>query len=100
MSKFMGPGAEHWFGTDNLGRDIFSRILYGGRLTLVVGFGATGIAAVIGTVLGALAGYYGGKIDNVIMRILDVFYGCAKSGTGNCAGCCYGDGDQKAVCLQ
>ncbi|UWP61050.1 ABC transporter permease [Ruminococcus gauvreauii] len=73
MSKFMGPGAEHWFGTDNLGRDIFSRILYGGRLTLVVGFGATGIAAVIGTVLGALAGYYGGKIDNVIMRILDVF---------------------------
>jgi peptide/nickel transport system permease protein len=73
MEKFLGSSFRHLFGTDNLGRDIFSRILYGGRLTLLVGFGATGIAAVIGIILGAIAGYYGNKIDNVIMRILDIF---------------------------
>lgn len=71
--KFQNSSPQHFFGTDNLGRDIFSRILYGGRLTLLVGFGATGIAAVIGIILGAIAGYYGNKIDNVIMRILDIF---------------------------
>ncbi len=73
MEKFSGSSLNHLFGTDNLGRDIFSRILYGGRLTLLVGFGATGIAAVIGIILGAVAGYYGNRIDNVIMRILDIF---------------------------
>ena len=73
MEKFSGSSLNHLFGTDNLGRDIFSRILYGGRLTLLVGFGATGIAAVIGIILGAVAEYYGNRIDNVIMRILDIF---------------------------
>lgn len=71
--KFLGSSKEHLMGTDNLGRDVFSRILYGGRLTLLVGFVATGIAAFVGIILGSVAGYYGGKIDNVIMRILDIF---------------------------
>ena len=73
MIKFLAPCREHIFGTDNLGRDIFSRILYGGRLTLLVGFAATGLAAVIGIILGAVSGFYGGRIDNIIMRILDIF---------------------------
>lgn len=71
--KFLGPSKEHIMGTDNLGRDIFSRILYGGRLTLLVGFVATGIAAFVGIILGSVAGYYGGIVDNIIMRILDIF---------------------------
>lgn len=71
--KFLPSSAEHLMGTDNLGRDVFSRILYGGRLTILVGFVATGIAAFVGIILGAVAGYYGGVVDNVIMRILDIF---------------------------
>lgn len=71
--KFIEPCAEFIMGTDNLGRDIFSRILYGGRISLQVGFISTAISAVFGITLGAISGYYGGKIDNVIMRVLDVF---------------------------
>jgi peptide/nickel transport system permease protein len=67
------PSAAHWFGTDNLGRDLFSRILYGGRISLSIGLISVGIAAVFGVVLGALAGYYGGAVDMAIMRFLDVF---------------------------
>lgn len=67
------PGPDHWFGTDNLGRDLFSRILYGGRISLSIGLISVGIAAVCGVFLGSLAGYYGGKADMVIMRLLDVF---------------------------
>ncbi len=71
--KFIEPNSEHIMGTDNLGRDIFSRLLYGGRISLQVGFIATGISAFFGILLGAVSGYYGGKVDNVIMRILDIF---------------------------
>lgn len=71
--RFTEPCAEFIMGTDNLGRDIFSRILYGGRVSLQVGFIATGISAFFGITLGAISGYYGGKVDNVIMRVLDVF---------------------------
>lgn len=71
--KFTQPNSEYIMGTDNLGRDIFSRLLYGGRITLLVGFVATGISAIFGIVLGAIAGYYGGRTDNMIMRILDIF---------------------------
>jgi ABC-type dipeptide/oligopeptide/nickel transport system permease subunit len=70
--KFQGPSIHHFFGTDNLGRDIFSRILYGGRVSLWIGFAATIFAAVCGVVLGLFAGFYGGQIDNVSMRLLDV----------------------------
>lgn len=71
-NRFAAPSAMHWFGTDELGRDIFSRIIYGTRISISVGLIAVGISLVGGVILGAAAGYYGGKIDNVIMRCMDV----------------------------
>jgi peptide/nickel transport system permease protein len=68
----LAPSTEHWMGTDQLGRDYLSRIIYGARVSLSVGFIAMGIAISIGTILGALAGYFRGRIDDVIMRITDV----------------------------
>ena len=65
------PSSAHWLGTDRVGRDIWSRTLYGGRVSLAVGVGATVIATVIGTILGAISGFYRGWVDNVIMRITD-----------------------------
>ncbi|MDR5659841.1 ABC transporter permease [Serpentinicella sp. ANB-PHB4] len=67
------PSAEHILGTDDLGRDVFSRIIYGSRVSLQVGLVAVGISIIAGGSLGAIAGYYGGKLDNIIMRIMDVF---------------------------
>jgi len=66
-----GPSWKHPFGLDQIGRDVLSRVIYGTRVDLKVGFLATGIALVIGTVLGLLGGYYGGRIDIVIMRFID-----------------------------
>lgn len=66
------PSGEHWFGTDQLGRDVLSRMIWGARISLKVGFVATGLAILIGMVLGAVAGYYGGWVDAVIMRFVDV----------------------------
>lgn len=66
------PSKEHPFGTDELGRDVFSRVVYGARVSLEVGFLAMGIAIFTGTILGAIAGYYGGWIDTIIMRLVDV----------------------------
>lgn len=66
------PSIEHPFGTDELGRDVFSRIIYGAKVSLKVGFLAMGIAIFTGTILGAIAGYYGGWIDSIIMRLVDV----------------------------
>ncbi len=66
------PSSTHIFGTDDLGRDVLSRAIYGARISLAVGFVAVGIATVIGIVVGALAGYYGGWTDRVIMRFVDV----------------------------
>ncbi len=66
------PSGEHLFGTDSLGRDIFSRMVYASRVALSIGFIAVGIAALIGVALGSIAGYYGGKIDGIIMRFTDI----------------------------
>ncbi|SES96109.1 peptide/nickel transport system permease protein [Natronincola peptidivorans] len=70
--RFIPPGSKHILGTDHLGRDILSRIIYGSRISLQVGFIAVGIAAVIGGTLGAVAGYYGKRLDNMIMRLMDI----------------------------
>ena len=67
------PSAAHYFGTDNFGRDVFARVVYGARLDLEIGFFSMLIPAVFGTAVGIAAGYFGGKVDAVIMRILDVF---------------------------
>ncbi len=68
----MPPSMDHWLGTDQLGRDVLSRMIWGARISLKVGFAATGVSIVIGTLLGAVAGYYGGWVDAVIMRFVDI----------------------------
>ena len=67
------PSADHWFGTDAIGRDMFSRIVYGARVSLRIGFAATAISVIIGLLCGALAGFFGGVTDTVITRVIDVF---------------------------
>lgn len=72
VGRLKAPSAEHILGTDELGRDVFSRLIYGARLSLVIGILPTSISMVIGIVLGLLAGFYGGKLDYVIMRLCDI----------------------------
>lgn len=71
--RLQGPSAAHWFGTDEFGRDIFARIIHGSRVSLTVGLISVSVSLIIGGSLGAFAGFYGGRIDNVIMRIMDIF---------------------------
>ena len=68
------PSAVHWFGTDQLGRDLFSRVLNGGQVSLLVGLVATGVAVIIGVIYGAVSGYVGGKVDSVMMRFVDILF--------------------------
>jgi ABC-type dipeptide/oligopeptide/nickel transport system permease subunit len=68
-----GGNADHLLGTDNLGRDVLSRLLYGSRVSLLVGFAAVLVAAIAGIFLGLFSGYYGGKLDSLIMRVADIF---------------------------
>ncbi|MFZ5626303.1 MAG: ABC transporter permease, partial [Bacillota bacterium] len=70
--RLQPPGSKHWLGTDKLGRDIFSRIVYGARISVEVGVISVGIALVVGTLMGALGGYYGGWLDSILMRIVDI----------------------------
>jgi peptide/nickel transport system permease protein len=66
------PSSSHWFGTDDLGRDVLTRVIYGARISMKVGFVAVGIAVLIGTVIGLFAGYYSGWVDNTLMRFVDI----------------------------
>ncbi len=70
--QYLAPSLDHPFGTDDLGRDIFVRVMHGGRITLAVGFLAMAVALVIGVAAGGISGYYGGWIDNAIMRLVDL----------------------------
>lgn len=72
MDKLQAPSATHWFGTDDYGRDYFARALYGGRVSLSVGFLSMAIAVLVGTAVGTVSGYFGGWVDNVLMRTVDV----------------------------
>jgi len=73
-SRVTQPNGRHWLGTDQLGRDLLSRILFGGRVSLMVGLCATAVSLTIGVLYGAIAGYFGGKLDTVMMRIVDILY--------------------------
>lgn len=68
------PSLAHWFGTDQLGRDVFVRTMYGARYSLIIGFAAAVINLVIGIIYGGISGYVGGKVDNIMMRIVDILY--------------------------
>src|SRR3954463_7896321 len=70
--RLEGPTGLHWFGLDELGRDIFARVLYGARISLLVGVVVVGVSSTVGVALGAIAGYFGGRVDEVISRVIDV----------------------------
>jgi peptide/nickel transport system permease protein len=73
-ARLSPPSAAHWFGTDHLGRDVFTRTVYGARISLSVGFLATGLAIGLGTLFGAVSGFYGGRLDNLMMRFIDLLF--------------------------
>jgi peptide/nickel transport system permease protein len=73
--QFAGPTSSHWFGTDDIRQDMFSRVLHGGQISLKVGFAVAILSTALGATIGSVAGYFGGKLDNLLMRITDLFLG-------------------------
>ncbi|HHY09295.1 MAG TPA: ABC transporter permease [Firmicutes bacterium] len=78
-NRLKGPGQGHIFGTDQYGRDVFARIIFGARISLFAGLVSIGISSVAGTIIGAVAGFYGGKVDNVLMRFMDILLAIPSS---------------------
>ena len=79
--RLMGPCAAHWFGTDEYGRDLFARIVYGARYSLIIGVGSVLLGLLVGTILGSQAGFKGGITDSIIMRGIDIFYSIPNIGS-------------------
>lgn len=71
--RFTSPNAQYWFGTDDYGRDVFARIVHGTRISLFVGISSIIISLLFGSIIGATAGFYGGRVDNILMRFMDIF---------------------------
>lgn len=72
QARMLSPDITHWFGTDEYGRDYFTRALYGGQISLMVGFLAMLFSTLIGTFVGTVSGYFGGRLDNILMRLVDI----------------------------
>ena len=88
LDRLKGPSAEHLFGTDSLGRDIFSRVIYGARISILIGLISVSISLLPGTLLGLLAGYFGGRVDSLIMRLMDKASALAPQvKTASCINC-------------
>lgn len=94
---FQGPSLAHPLGTDNLGRDLLSRIMYGGRFSLTVGIISVAISAGGGLIFGSIAGYFGGKVDNIIMRFMDIFNAIPQVLLAVCISAALGPGFFKTV---
>ena len=73
FSRLKAPGEAHWLGTDNLGRDLLSRVIHGARVSMAVGFGGVAVGLLLGTAVGLVSGYFGGRLDLVVQRVVDAF---------------------------
>lgn len=97
QARFATPNAKHWFGCDEFGRDIFSRLLYGGRYSLTVGLLATGGALIVGVIMGSVAGFFGGWVDTILMRFLDIFQSIPGTLFTICVAAALGTGFDKTI---
>jgi len=97
INRLQTPSAENWLGTDDYGRDIFSRILYGARVALLIGVLSVALGAVLGTVIGVVAGYFGGIVDAVLMRLVDILLSFPDLITGLLVMAVLGSGEVKLI---
>lgn len=96
-NRYLAPNAEHIFGTDALGRDVFARVVFGARISLSVGIITILFSLTIGSIIGAAAGYYGGKADNALMRVMDVFLAIPQTLMAICIVAALGTGTLKML---